>query len=108
MRTTGQSLCICRHWIDGRIILHEIGRTTARALNVLNSIDVSQFDRGSFRSVGTLQGQLVTLGKRVDTLDPLSTSRRQTRQRFDAGELVRQIVDGRSQQIIRHEIQSES
>ena len=86
-------------------ILHEIGRTTARARDVLNSIDVSQFGRSGSAALRTLQDQLVTLGKRVDTLDPLSTSRRQTRQQFDAGELVRQVVDGRAQQLVRHGIE---
>ena len=85
-------------------ILHEIGRTTARALDVLKTIDVGQFSRGRSAAVRTLQEQLLTLSKRVDTLDPLTTSRRQTKERFDAGELVRQVVDGRAPQLLRHGI----
>ena len=81
-RFVGQAKTMAREYEDDRskfvylagiglmveFILHEIGRTTARALNALNSIDVSQFDRGSSAALGTLQGQLVTLGKRVGTL----------------------------------------
>ncbi|MDE2824564.1 MAG: sensor histidine kinase [Chloroflexota bacterium] len=86
-------------------ILHEIGRTTARALDVLDRIDVSQIGRGDSAALQTLQDQLVTLRKRVNTLDPLSTSRRQTKDQFDLRELVAQVVEGRDQQLVRHRIE---
>ncbi|WHQ72903.1 sensor histidine kinase [Methylorubrum extorquens] len=86
-------------------ILHEIGRATTRALSVMEDIDVGRLDRSGSASMRTLQDQLKTLGKRVETLDPLSTSRRQTREQFDLAELIRQIVDGRSQQTARHRIE---
>ena len=47
----------------------------------------------------------MTLGKRVETLDPLSTSRRQTKQTFEIDDLIRQIIDGRAQQFVRHGIE---
>lgn len=86
-------------------ILHEIGRTTARALDVMASIDVSRLGGTGSAGLLTLQDQLVTLGKRVETLDPLSASRRQTKQQFDMAELARQVIDGRAQQFVRHGIE---
>ena len=85
-------------------ILHEIGRTVTRALDVLSSVDMSQFN-GASSALQILQGQLVTLGKRVDTLDPMSTSRRQVKQSFNVGDVVHQVVSGRSQQFARHGIE---
>ena len=85
-------------------ILHEIGRTTARALDAMDSIDLNQLTGTDSAALQTLQDQLVTLGKRVETLDPLSASRRQTKERFDVADLVSQVIDGRSQQLIRHSI----
>lgn len=86
-------------------ILHEIGRATSRALSVMDDIDMRTLDRSDSASMRTLQEQLKTLGKRVETLDPLSTSRRQTKEQFDLVELVRQLVDGRAQQTARHRIE---
>jgi signal transduction histidine kinase len=86
-------------------ILHEIGRATSRALSVMDDIDVESLDRTGSASMRTLQDQLKTLSKRVETLDPLSTSRRQIKEQFDLVELVRQLVDGRAQQTARHRIE---
>ncbi len=86
-------------------ILHEIGRATTRALSVMDDINVEGLDRSGSASMRTLQDQLKTLGKRVETLDPLSTSRRQTKEQFDLVELIRQVVDGRAQQTSRHRIE---
>jgi signal transduction histidine kinase len=86
-------------------ILHEIGRATTRALSVMDEIDVQSLGRSGSASMRTLQDQLKTLGKRVETLDPLSASRRQTKEQFDLVELIRQIVDGRGQQTARHKIE---
>ncbi|WP_457309598.1 sensor histidine kinase [Sphingomonas sp. UYAg733] len=86
-------------------ILHEIGRATTRALSVMDDIDVQNLDGSGSASMRTLQDQLKTLGKRVETLDPLSASRRQTKEPFDLVALVQQIVDGRAQQTARHRIE---
>ena len=86
-------------------ILHEIGRTTARALEAIESLDRKRIHGVGSAALMTLQDQLVTLGKRVETLDPLSTSRRQTKLPFEVGDLIRQIIDARAQQLVRHGIE---
>ena len=86
-------------------ILHEIGRTSKRALDVIGEINAQQLGKTSSAAMKTLQDQLTTLEKRVDTLDPLSTSRRQTKQMVDVSEMTDQIIAGRAQQFHRHNIQ---
>lgn len=86
-------------------VLHEIGRTTTRALDAMDSINVSQLGRIGSAALRTLRDQLDTLRRRVDTLDPLSTSRRQTKQLFDIRKLVLQVLDGRAQQFVRHGVE---
>ena len=85
-------------------ILHEIGRTASRALDVVRSIDTTLLGRVGSAGMKTLRDQLVTLNKRVDALDPLSTSRRQIKERFDVVQLVKQVIDGRRPQFDRHDI----
>ncbi|RDW13606.1 hypothetical protein DIE28_07060 [Paracoccus thiocyanatus] len=89
-------------------ILHELGRATAHTLDTLRSIE-KENPAGSLpatvpASFATLSEQLRTIVKRVDTLDPLSTSRRQQREDFDLFQLMRQVVDSRSAQTARHKI----
>lgn len=86
-------------------ILHEIGRSSQRALDAIGDIDENLLGRTDIAALETLQNQLATLSKRVDTLDPLSTSRRQTKSTFDIMEVINQIVDGRRQQFSRHGIE---
>lgn len=89
-------------------ILHELGRATAHTLETLRSIE-AQTPRSSLPAAlpaafDTLSDQLETIVKRVDTLDPLSTSRRQQREDFDVFQVLRQIVESRSAQTERHHI----
>lgn len=89
-------------------ILHELGRATAHTLDTLRSIE-KENAAGTLpatvpASFATLSEQLRTIVKRVETLDPLSTSRRQQREDFDLFHLVRQVVDSRSAQAVRHKI----
>ena len=85
-------------------ILHEIGRTTVRALDAMETIDFGQLHGSDTAALLTLQEQLFTLGKRVKALDPLSTSRRQTRTSVNVADVVRQVVEGRAKQLERHGI----
>jgi signal transduction histidine kinase len=86
-------------------ILHELGRATQHALATLNDIAPGNIAPEEFPSVlNTLTEQLVSINKRVETLDPMSTSRRQVKENFDPFEVVRQILDGRKAQASRHHI----
>lgn len=86
-------------------ILHEIGRATGRALDVMSDIDPARLGKGDASAVRTLADQLRTLRKRVDNLDPLSTSRRQVAESLDITAVVQQVVEGRGAQFERHGIE---
>ena len=86
------------------LILHELGRSSSSTLSTLEGVDKSQL-AGKLPAVfQTLEGQLRTLQKRIETLDPLSTARRQTKESFSVEELVQQIVDARDAQAERHKV----
>ena len=86
-------------------VLHEIGRTTGRALDVLSRLDINMIGGEGSAALELLQDQLITLRKRVNTLDPLSTSRRQRKEKFELQDVIVQAVEGRNQQLVRHQIE---
>jgi signal transduction histidine kinase len=92
-------------------ILHELGRATKHTLETIREVEAEAPDgRMSARlpsSLTNLSDQLATIVKRVDTLDPLSTSRRQVKEDFDVGALVTQIVEAREAQAQRHAVSIE-
>lgn len=86
------------------LILHELGRSSSSTLSTLEGVDTSQL-AGKLPAVfQTLESQLRTLQKRIETLDPLSTSRRQTKESFAVEDLVQQVVDAREAQADRHKV----
>lgn len=86
------------------LILHELGRSSSSTLSTLEGVDKSQL-AGTLPAVfQTLESQLRTLQKRIETLDPLSTSRRQTKEAFTVEDLVQQVVDAREAQAKRHKV----
>ncbi|MBX3576083.1 MAG: sensor histidine kinase [Rhizobiaceae bacterium] len=86
------------------LILHELGRSSSSTLSTLEAVDVSQLP-GKFPAVfNTLESQLRTLQKRIESLDPLSTARRQTKERFTVQDVVDEIVDARAEQSKRHSV----
>ena len=83
-------------------IMHELERTTSATLETLADIDRSALARSDASAIKVLTDQLTTISKRVANLDPLSAARRQVKETFDVGELVREIVDGHAGKIARH------
>jgi len=87
------------------LILHELGRATGNTLGTLESIDPKDLP-GRLPSVfETLETQLKTLQKRIQSLDPLSTARRQVKENFIVQDLVQQIVEARAAQAQRHNVE---
>lgn len=87
------------------LILHELGRSSSSTLSTLEGVDTSQLP-GKFPAVfDTLESQLRTLQKRIETLDPLSTARRQTKETFSIQDLIGEIADARSAQAGRHKVE---
>lgn len=84
------------------LILHELGRTTGNTLGTLDSIDPKNLPSNLSPAFSTLETQLKTLQKRIETLDPLSASRRQVKESFTVLDLIEEIVGARSAQAARH------
>lgn len=86
------------------LILHELGRATGNTLGTLESIDPKMLPGRLPAVFETLETQLKTLQKRIETLDPLSTSRRQVKETFTVLDVVQQITDARAAQATRHKV----
>ena len=85
-------------------ILHELGRASSHALSILQEINRQALPKRELVTLSSLADQLKTLKKRVDTLDPLSTSRRQRKEPFDLFELINGLVISHGGEIDRHNI----
>jgi signal transduction histidine kinase len=86
------------------ILGHELNRATSQTLEALYDVDSARIPEPLARRLSVLQAQLKTLQKRVRILDPLSTSGRQVKERFDLVEWIREIVDSHEAQFARHGI----
>ena len=86
------------------LILHELGRASANTLGTLENINLENLPGRLPAIFHTLETQLKTLQKRIQSLDPLSTARRQVKENFDVAELVKQVVDARAAQAARHKV----
>lgn len=86
------------------LILHELGRSSSSTLSTLEGVDTSQLPGKLPAVFETLESQLRTLQKRIASLDPLSTARRQTKETFVVQDLVQQVVDARDAQALRHRV----
>ena len=87
------------------IVAHELNRATRYALQTL--ADAQQGETSTLNSMGrfaTLDAQLKTLQKRLRILDPLSTSGRQVKERFDLIQWVDDILQSHEAQFERHRI----
>lgn len=86
------------------LILHELGRASGNTLGTLESIELEKLPGKLPAVFKTLETQLKTLQKRIETLNPLSTARRQTKETFDLTEVIHQVVDARAAQAHRHKV----
>ena len=86
------------------LILHELARATGNTLGTLEGIDPSELQGRLPAVFANLESQLKTLQKRIQTLDPLSTARRQVKERFSVREVVEQVVEAREAEAQRHDI----
>src|SRR3546814_20089878 len=84
--------------------IDEIGRSSRSTLRKLEGVDTTQLPGKLPAVFATLESQLRTLQKRIETLDPLSTSRRQTKETFSIQDLIQQAVDARDAQDERHKV----
>ena len=75
------------------VLAHELYRATDSGLKTIAKARSTRDANSTSTSLRVLDAQLRTLQKRLKVLDPLSTNARQTKERFELGEWVREIVD---------------
>lgn len=90
------------------ILAHELYRATAGGLKTIASARTSSDPKMTGTQLRVLDAQLRTLQKRLKVLDPLSTNARQTKEEFDLGDWVTDIVEGFAAQNSRAGIQFET
>jgi signal transduction histidine kinase len=100
----GQLLNLAGVGLTVEILAHEINRSTDFALRTLGEMAPSDLPQNVEKTLSNLAAQLKTLQKRMRFLDPLSTSGRNRKERFDLIELVRDIVVSHANQFEREQI----
>ena len=86
------------------IVAHELNRATEHTLHAIADAERNRGGIALDDVLSTLQVQMQTLQRRLRVLDPLSTSGRQRRERFDVVDWVEQIVSAHGAQFRRHGI----
>lgn len=86
------------------IVAHELNRATRHTLKTLADTDRLVLDENIESVFDTLETQLKTLQKRLRILDPMSTSGRQVKEKFDLISLIKEILLSHEAQFIRHNI----
>jgi signal transduction histidine kinase len=83
-------------------IFHELDRSVAFAMRELQAVRKTMPQNAVLKS---LEEQLATLHKRVSAFDALSGEKRQTKVRFDVGEVAAMVMDGHANAFARHGVQ---
>lgn len=84
------------------MLAHELNRTTQAALQ---SLADARHDGEKTPSLSSLEMQLMSLSKRLRTLDPATTSGRNRRETFDLADLVKEIAGAHQDEFDRHKIE---
>ncbi len=86
------------------ILAHELNRATTYTLNTLSDARRMSVPTQVATVFSTLEAQLMSLQKRLRTLDPLSTRGRQVKESFDLAAWVQDTLDAHRPQFERHGI----
>ena len=85
-------------------VAHELARSTEHALAALEALrgkEVPDQIRGLLNS---LRSEMTSVSKRARVLDPLSVSGRQSKETFNLGSLIKDILSGHERQFERHNV----
>lgn len=88
-------------------IMHELERATSATLRNMDNLNISKLEPSVASAIDILSDQLSTLHKRVANFDPISTSKRQTKESFEINEVLQDIIASRKGQMSRHRIKIE-
>lgn len=82
-------------------IFHELDRSVSYTLKLL----ADSQGKGRDAALRSLQGQLVTLQKRISAFDELTGERRQSRSTFDLKDVIEDILEAHQSEFERHRIE---
>ncbi len=88
------------------IIAHELNRTTETAIIMLERISLSELSASADASLRGLAAQLKTLQKRLRSLDPLSTTGRNRKEKVALAPLLKDILESHADHFQREGIES--
>jgi signal transduction histidine kinase len=88
-------------------IAHELGRATDNAMAVLRELSDDKRAEALQDRFDVLAEELKTINKRLSVLDPMATTRRQRKTRFDLTDLCKELIESHEAQFKRHDIEAE-
>ena len=100
----GQLLNLAGIGLSVEILAHELNRATEHVLRTLSDASGNNRTSPMGSTLRMLEAQLKTLQRRLRVLDPLSTSGRQRRERFDVVALARDTIEDHSERFNREGI----
>lgn len=88
-------------------IMHELERATSATLRNMDNLNISKLEPNVASAIDILSDQLSTLHKRVANFNPISTSKRQTKETFEINDVLQDVIASRKGQMSRHRIKIE-
>ena len=100
----GQLLNLAGIGLSVEVLAHELNRATEHVLRTLAGASNGKTSRPIQPTLSMLEAQLKTLQRRLRVLDPISTSGRQRRERFDVVSLVQDTIEDHRDRFAREGI----
>lgn len=86
------------------IVIHELARLTERAGELLAQLQDNKQSSNTVEIIDNLRSQIVATNKRIRTVDAMSPSGRNRRERYDAVAQVKTVLNGFTPRLKRHNI----
>lgn len=86
------------------IVAHELVRATERISELLNDLTIVNDKAKLKKLIDSIQSQLKSVNKRLRSIDPLSPSGRQRKEKFDLNRYIHGLLEGYQPRFERHEI----
>ncbi len=100
----GQLLNLAGIGLSVEVLAHELNRATEHVLRTLAGASNGKTSSPIQPTLNMLEAQLKTLQRRLRVLDPISTSGRQRRERFDVVSLVQDTIEDHRDRFARESI----
>ncbi|MEH6759459.1 MAG: sensor histidine kinase [Parasphingorhabdus sp.] len=106
-KDTDQMLAMAGVGLMVEVVAHELARSAEDALETLTKLQRKKVPDEVKIRLESLRASMKSISKRLRILDPLSVTGRQTKERFELDELVREILSAHEAQFERHKVTPE-